>query len=71
MKLLTDVLLLCNAIDAERHGGQLVVDDTLLFVRFNSYCTLLRCNELRTLDAVLVVHTRMAQGDGLGRWQTR
>ena len=57
--------LLFDAIDAERHGGQLVADDCLLLVCRTGDGALFRRDEFWTLDAVLVVHTAVAQGDGL------
>ena len=57
--------LFLDAIDAERHRRQLVVDDRLLLVSLHCDGTLLWRDELRALDAVLVVHTAVAQGDGL------
>ena len=59
--------LFLDAIDAERHRRQLVVDDRLLFVCLHRDGTLLRRDELRALDAVLVVHTLVSKRDGLCR----
>ena len=63
--------LLFNAVDAERHGGQLVENDTLLLVGLDGNGALLWGNQFGTLDAVLVIHSRVAQRDGLGRIDTR
>ena len=63
--------LFLDAIDAERHRRQLVVDDRLLLVSLHCDGTLLWRDELRALDAVLVVHTLVSKRDGLCRCSPR
>ena len=55
------LLLFLEAVDAERHGGQFVVEHGVLLVALDDGLTLLGCDELRTADAVLVVHAVVAE----------
>ena len=53
--------LFLDAIDAERHGRQMVGHDGLLLVAATGDDALHGLDELRMADAVLVVHTVMAE----------